>query len=47
MYNQVTEKQPLSMIRDLGDTEVTMHIHTKGMHTDHKMSLYSFTVPAH
>lgn len=33
------------MTRDLGDTEIMMPIHTKGMHVNchHKMSWYSAT----
>lgn len=33
------------MTRDLGDTEIMMPVHTKGMHETHhhKMSLYSST----
>lgn len=39
MYNQGLSP----MTRDLGDTEIMMPVHTKGMHVTchHKMSLYS------
>jgi len=51
-YNQVTEKQSSPMIKDLGDMEITMHVHTKGMRmTSHDASqevfvqLYSTSTP--
>lgn len=42
------EKQLSPMTTDLGDTELMMPIHTKGMHVTrhHKMSLYSSTLTA-